>query len=170
MKVLIVHNAYQQPGGEDVVAAQEARLLRQAGHEVIEYRRSNHEINVLSLRNKVALATRAIWAGDTVRDLRALIHREKPHVAHFHNTFVMISPSAYRACHEMRVPVVQTLHNYRLLLPASGFFSKRPCLRRMSRQNTTMAWDCIWVLSRVASADRCCRHHAHRASLAQDLG
>jgi glycosyltransferase involved in cell wall biosynthesis len=122
MKVLIVHNTYQQPGGEDVVAAQEANLLQQAGHEVIEYRRSNHEISVLSLWNKVALAKRAIWAGDTVRDLRAVIHQEKPDVAHFHNTFVMISPSAYQACREMGIPVVQTLHNYRLFCPRADFF------------------------------------------------
>jgi glycosyltransferase involved in cell wall biosynthesis len=122
MKVLIVHNSYQQPGGEDVVAALEADLLRQAGHEVIEYRRSNHEIKVLTLWNKVALAKRAIWAGDTVRDLRAVIHHEKPDVAHFHNTFVMISPSAYQACHEMSIPVVQTLHNYRLFCARADFF------------------------------------------------
>ncbi len=122
MKVLIVHNTYQQPGGEDIVAAQEANLLRRAGHEVVEYRRSNHEVNVLTLRNRMALARRAIWAGDTVRDLRALIQRERPHVAHFHNTFVMISPSAYQACREMSVPVVQTLHNYRLFCPRADFF------------------------------------------------
>jgi glycosyltransferase involved in cell wall biosynthesis len=122
MKVLIVHNSYQQPGGEDIVAAQEANLLRHSGHEVIEYRRSNHEVKVESLWDKLALAKRAIWAADTVRDLRALIHREKPHLAHFHNTFVMISPSAYRACREMSVPVVQTLHNYRLLCPRADFF------------------------------------------------
>jgi glycosyltransferase involved in cell wall biosynthesis len=122
MKVLIVHNSYQQPGGEDVVAAQEASLLRQAGHEVIEYQRSNHEIKLLNLWNRVTLAKRVIWAGDAVRDLTTLIHREKPHIAHFHNTFVMISPSAYGACHEMGIPVVQTLHNYRLLCPRADFF------------------------------------------------
>jgi glycosyltransferase involved in cell wall biosynthesis len=122
MKVLIVHNTYQQPGGEDVVAAQEAGLLRQAGHEVVEYRRSNHEVNVLSLWAKVTVAKQAIWAGDTVRDLRALLQRERPQVAHFHNTFAMISPSAYWVCHETRTPVVQTLHNYRFLCPRADFF------------------------------------------------
>ena len=47
MKVLIVHNAYKQFGGEDVVVAQEAALLRLAGHAVLEYRRSNREIDAL---------------------------------------------------------------------------------------------------------------------------
>jgi glycosyltransferase involved in cell wall biosynthesis len=122
MKVLIIHNSYQQPGGEDVVAAQEAVLLRQAGHEVIEYRRSNREVKALNLWNKLILPKQVIWAGNTVQDLRALIHQEKPHVAHFHNTFLMISPSAYHVCQEMSIPVVQTLHNYRLLCPRADFF------------------------------------------------
>jgi glycosyltransferase involved in cell wall biosynthesis len=122
MKVLIIHNIYQQPGGEDIVAGQEAALLRQAGHEVIEYRRSNHEITALSLWDKLTLPKQVIWSGDSVRDLRALIHEEKPHIAHFHNTFLMISPSAYHVCQEMGIPVVQTLHNYRFLCPRADFF------------------------------------------------
>jgi glycosyltransferase involved in cell wall biosynthesis len=138
MKVLIIHNSYQQPGGEDIVAAQEAVLLRQAGHEVIEYRRSNHEIKALNLWDKLTLPKQMIWAGDTVQDLRALIHQEKPHVAHFHNTFLMISPSAYHVCQEMSIPVVQTLHNYRLLCPRADFFRNghicEECL------GTTLPW------------------------------
>jgi glycosyltransferase involved in cell wall biosynthesis len=122
MKVLIIHNSYQQPGGEDIVAGQEAALLRQAGHEVIEYRRSNHEVKALGLWDKLTLPKRVIWAGKSAQDLRALTHREKPHIAHFHNTFLMISPSAYHVCQEMGIPVVQTLHNYRFLCPRADFF------------------------------------------------
>jgi glycosyltransferase involved in cell wall biosynthesis len=122
MKVLILHNSYQQLGGEDVVVEQEAALLRGAGHEVIEYRRSNNEINALSLWSKSTLPARAVWSGRARRDLRALLRCEKPHVAHFHNTFAMISPSLYSVCQEMGVPVVQTLHNYRLCCPRADFF------------------------------------------------
>ena len=122
MKILIVHTAYQHLGGEDIVAEQEMGLLRQAGHEMIEYRRSNHEINAFGIWDKLILPKRTIWASDTVRDLRALIRQEKPHIAHFHNTFLMISPSAYHVCQEMSIPVVQTLHNYRLLCPRGDFF------------------------------------------------
>jgi glycosyltransferase involved in cell wall biosynthesis len=122
MKVLILHNSYQQPGGEDVVTDQEAALLRDAGHEVIEYRRSNHEINALSLWSKSTLPMRAVWSGHAMQDLRVLLRREEPQVAHFHNTFTMISPSLYYVCQEMKVPVVQTLHNYRLCCPRSDFF------------------------------------------------
>jgi glycosyltransferase involved in cell wall biosynthesis len=118
-KILIVHNCYQQPGGEDVVAKQEAEFLRQAGHEVVKYYRSNDEVKALGLWGKFSLAKRVVWAGDVVRDLRALIHREKPDVVHFHNTFLMISPSAYYACQELGLPLVQTLHNYRLICPGA---------------------------------------------------
>jgi glycosyltransferase involved in cell wall biosynthesis len=122
MKVLILHNSYQQLGGEDVVVEQEAALLRGAGHEVIEYRRSNNEIDALSLWSKSTLPVRAAWSGRAMRNLAALLRREKPHVAHFHNTFAMISPSLYYTCQEMGVPVVQTLHNYRLCCPRADFF------------------------------------------------
>jgi glycosyltransferase involved in cell wall biosynthesis len=134
MKVLILHNSHQQRGGEDVVVEEEAALLHGAGQEVIEYRRSNHEINALSLWSKSTLPVHAIWSGRAMRDVRALLRREKPHVAHFHNTFAMISPSLYYVCQEMGVPVVQTLHNYRLCCPRADFFRGghvcEACLRK----------------------------------------
>ncbi len=121
MKVLLVHNHYQQPGGEDTVFAREAALLREHGHTVLTYTRSNAEVRDFSPVAKASLPLRMIWARDAVRDLRALIAAEKPDVAHFHNTHFMISPAAYTACHEAGVPVVQSLYNPRLLCPAATF-------------------------------------------------
>ena len=121
MKIALVHNTYQWPGGEDVVVEQERDLLRSAGHTVIEYRRSNHEISTGSLVRQITLAQRAIWSGGTFNEFRALLRKEQPDVVHVHNTFVMISPSVYWACAEENVPVVQTLHNFRLFCPASNF-------------------------------------------------
>lgn len=122
MRVLLVHNYYQQPGGEDTVMGQEATLLRNAGDQVIEYHRSNDEINGFGSRQKLTFPKRVIWASDSARALRKLIQRERPEVAHFHNTFSMISPAAYYACQAMNVPVVQSLHNQRLMCPASTFY------------------------------------------------
>jgi len=51
--------------------------------------------------------------------VKELIAREAPDVVHFHNTLPLISPAAYYACADAGVPVVQTLHNYRLLCPAA---------------------------------------------------
>jgi glycosyltransferase involved in cell wall biosynthesis len=119
MKILMVHNSYQQHGGEDEVFANEKDLLRSAGHEVVQYLRSNDEIRDYGIWNKATLSFRTIWAWDSVRELRELLTREKPDVAHFHNTFPLISPAAYSACHEMGIPVVQSLHNPRLICPAA---------------------------------------------------
>jgi glycosyltransferase involved in cell wall biosynthesis len=122
MKIILVHNTYQQPGGEDVVFEQERQLLERAGQKVITYCRSNHEIEELSAIERATLVKRSIWATDTHHEFSRLLGRENPDVVHVHNTFLMISPSIYSACQERDVPVVQTLHNYRLLCPAATFF------------------------------------------------
>jgi glycosyltransferase involved in cell wall biosynthesis len=122
MKILLVHNTYQQPGGEDVVFEQECRLLRQHGHEVVTYCRSNHEIEQLSMFERAALVTRMISADDSKDDIRKILDAFQPDIVHAHNTFMMISPSVYEACGEAHVPVLQTLQNYRLLCPAALLF------------------------------------------------
>jgi glycosyltransferase involved in cell wall biosynthesis len=122
MKIVLVHNTYQQPGGEDIVFRNECELLRRAGHEVVEYQRSNHEVSQYVSVRQLVLAKRTIWASDTRREFRQLLLRERPHIVHIHNTFVMVSPSIYWACRDAQVPVVQTLHNYRLLCPSATFF------------------------------------------------
>jgi len=70
----------------------------------------------------MATVAKAVWASDSYRDLSAILSQEKPDLAHFHNTFPLISPSAYYACRRAHVPVVQTLHNYRLFCSAATFF------------------------------------------------
>jgi glycosyltransferase involved in cell wall biosynthesis len=128
MKVLVIHNTYQQPGGEDVVVAQEIGLLQQHGHKVGTYTRSNHEIDSLPLIEKIKLPGRIISANDSKLAVRRLLRQFKPDVVHVHNTFAMISPSIYEACQEENAPVVQTLHNYRLLCPAATLFRDgKPC-------------------------------------------
>jgi glycosyltransferase involved in cell wall biosynthesis len=122
MKIVLVHNTYQQPGGEDAAFRNECNLLTQAGHEVVVYERSNHDVSHYVSVRQLTLAKRTIWASNTRKEFRQLLLREKPHIVHVHNTFVMVSPSVYWACHDLQVPVVQTLHNYRLICPAATFF------------------------------------------------
>jgi len=124
VKVLLVHNTYQQPGGEDVVFEQEGQMLKNAGHEVITYRRSNMEVEAYRGLRLISLARGSVWSSDSRRDFVELLRGDKPDVVHVHNTFMMISPSIYSACTEARVPVVQTLHNYRLMCPAATLFRK----------------------------------------------
>ena len=122
MRILTIHNTYQQPGGEDVVVAQESRLLEQRGHIVNSYQRSNHEIEALSFTQKLGLISRIVSASDTKLAVRDLLQNLKPDVVHIHNTFLMVSPAVYEVCQDESMPVVQTLHNYRLLCPASTFY------------------------------------------------
>jgi glycosyltransferase involved in cell wall biosynthesis len=121
MKILVVHNAYQQHGGEDIVVAAEPALLRDRGHEVISYRRSNDELKGRKGIGALGMAADTVWSFSSRTALREILENERPDVAHFHNTFPLISPSVYYACAEAGVPVVQTLHNYRLLCPGATF-------------------------------------------------
>jgi len=118
MKIVMCHNHYQQPGGEDLSFAQEARLLESRGQEVVRYTKHNDEIRE---SGKLAAARCTIWNRETHRELRELLRDERPDVVHFTNTFPLISPSAYYAAREEGVAVVQSLRNYRLLCPNAQF-------------------------------------------------
>ena len=124
MTILMVHNYYRQsnPSGENTAFEAEAELLRQHGHGVVLYTRSSDEIERYSAARKLGAALDTVWSSRTVRSLRGVIAAAEPKVAHFHNTFPLISPAAYSVCREFGVPVVQTLHNYRLFCPSAVFF------------------------------------------------
>jgi glycosyltransferase involved in cell wall biosynthesis len=121
LRILSLHNTYRQRGGEDVVVEQECQLLREHGHEVIEYRRSNTELGD-DLVSKVLFGQRALWSRKAALEIEAMILRWKPTVAHFHNSFPQISPSGYWVCKRLGVPVVQTVHNYRMSCVRGDYF------------------------------------------------
>ena len=114
MKILQAHNAYQFRGGEDAVVDAEAALLRAHGHEVIEWRRHFEQIAETGLLRAV---TDTWWSRRTQAELRDWVRTENPDLVHVHNTFPLISPSLFWAADEARLPVVQTLHNFRLICP-----------------------------------------------------
>ncbi len=114
MKILQCHNFYQLPGGEDQVFAAEGALMESRGHQVVRYTRHNNDVEKL---NRIALAKKTFSNRESYRELRSLIREERPDVMHCTNIFPLISPSAYAAAKAEEVPVVQTLHNYRLLCP-----------------------------------------------------
>lgn len=124
MKIVIVHNRYRggAPGGEDVVVDQETRLLVSRGVEVAHYSRSNDEMsetNPLDVARVMAGLRRSSRTG---RELPRLLREFAPDVAHFHNVFPLVSPVAYELCAQAQVPIVQTLHNYRLSCAAATHF------------------------------------------------
>src|SRR5215212_1442885 len=118
-RILAVHNTYRQRGGEDVVFETELQLLRSRGNTVAAHLVDNRDI---PSTKRVSLAVETVWSTRSRLALRDRVRELKPHVAHFHNTFPLISPSGYAACRDEGVPVVQTLHNYRLLCPNGLFF------------------------------------------------
>ncbi len=119
MKILMVHESYQQPGGEDVSVGADIELLRSHGHDVIEYRRHNRDVNS---HGAIQLGLTTVWSQSSYRELHALVIREKPEIVHFHNTFPLISPSGLWAAKRAGARVVQTLRNYRLACPNALFF------------------------------------------------
>jgi glycosyltransferase involved in cell wall biosynthesis len=122
MKIIMVHNTYREAGGEDVVFENEKRLLQRNGHIVVPFVRSNLDLQDTYFLERIAIATQMIWSSKTRRGFAAILDAECPDIVHVHNTFMAISPSIYSACSERNIPVVQTLHNFRLLCPAGNFF------------------------------------------------
>lgn len=116
MRILLAHTYYKQPGGEDRVFAAETALLRQNGHEVVHY--CLHNDKTADFGGKRLLA-QTLWSGAAYAELREMVHRIRPDVCHFHNTFPLMSPSVFYAAKAERVPVVATLHNYRLVCPGA---------------------------------------------------
>jgi glycosyltransferase involved in cell wall biosynthesis len=119
MKILVIHDYYQQPGGECQSFTAESSLLESHGHQVMRYTVHNDQIKNMK---PFALAAKTIWNRTVALDLRKIIYQKRPEILHFQNTFPLISPAAYYAARAEGVPVVQTLRNYRLLCPNALFF------------------------------------------------
>ena len=119
MRVLLAHNAYQQRGGEDFAVEREIELLRERRHQISTFFVSNDDISNMS---RARLAADTLWSSSSKRSLKERLQSERPDVVHFHNILPLISPATYYAAQSEGVPVVQTLHNYRLLCPNALFF------------------------------------------------
>ena len=152
-RILQVHNFYQIPGGEDVVVRNEKRLLEEHGHTVFTYYRTNKELKEKGIWGKLCLPFTAVYSFRTVREVKKIIRENKIDIVHVHNTLTMVSPSVFYAAFRCHVPVVQTLHNFRMLCPAGSFF-----------RDNVICEEC------VADGLRCAvRHKCYRGSTAQTV-
>lgn len=143
MRILFVHNAYQHRGGEDSVVDAEIALLQTHGHTVATYFRHNDDIASLS---SVAVARQTLWSSRTTHDLTNQISSFRPDIMHTHNAFPLISPSLYWAAKRAGVPVVQTLHNFRLM-----------CLNALFLREGRVCEDCLGHLPWRGVARKCYR-------------
>jgi glycosyltransferase involved in cell wall biosynthesis len=143
MRILIAHNAYQHRGGEDSVVDAEIELLRSHGHEVATYFRHNDDLADMS---SAAAARQTLWSSRTTHDLAEQIGHFRPDIIHVHNTFPLISPSLYWAAERAGVPVVQTLHNFRLM-----------CLNALFLREGKVCEDCLGHVPWRGVTRRCYR-------------
>lgn len=119
MRILLVHNFYQQPGGEDQVFHAEAGLLSRRGHSVLCHTVHN---DVIYRMGSLELAAATVWNRRAQREFKDVLMDFHPDVVHFHNTFPLLSASVLQAAVASGAGVIQTLHNFRLICPSAHFY------------------------------------------------
>lgn len=115
MNILIVHNKYKLRGGEERVVENESNLLKNKGHKVYLYTRDNQELNKYSWINKIRLAKDIIYSFGTTKEIKSIIKTNQIDIIHIHNLFPLISPSVLYLAKKNGIPLVLTLHNFRLI-------------------------------------------------------
>lgn len=151
LRVLVVHNAYQQRGGEDAVVADEMSLLRNHGNNVELFSRHNDEVEGA---NRLLLAAETIWSTRSARKLDDNLTIRRPDVIHVHNTWPLISPSIYWKATQLGIPIVQTLHNFRLNCPQAMFL-----------RNNQICEDCLGHLPWRGVLRSCYRHSTAQSAV-----
>jgi glycosyltransferase involved in cell wall biosynthesis len=116
MRILAVFNHYQQRGGEAQVFEAETALLEAQGHFVERFQMHNDDVDGM---NRLTLAAKLIWNKHAAAQVYRAVRDNRIDIVHFHNTFPLISPSAYYAAHRGGARVVHTLHNFRLVCPGA---------------------------------------------------
>ncbi|MCH5331656.1 MAG: glycosyltransferase family 4 protein [Alistipes sp.] len=140
MKILIVHNDYGTYSGEEAVVDKMTAMFTAHGHEVVQLRMTSE-----GARDTFVGKMRGFFAGvyspSGVKAMREALRREKPDVVNVHNLYPFISPAALRECRKMGVPVVMTVHNFRLICP-TGLFMRNdtPCELCLERGDE---WNCV---------------------------
>jgi glycosyltransferase involved in cell wall biosynthesis len=155
MKILQVHNRYvNSPGGEDVILENERKLLVERGHQVEQFFVSNTEMNTRRGLSSVQSGLNSIWSWKSFASILRIVKKEKPDIVHVHNTFAVLSPSIFWAIQRAGVPVVLTLHNYRLICATSTLYRDgQPCE------------ECVGKFPLAAVRHRCTYHESFAAGL-----
>lgn len=123
MRILQIHNFYKSFGGECNVVSAERDLLDSNGHTVTQYTVTSKNIEHYPLWKKALTYLQIPHNFSSARRLDRFLKTQQPDVAHVHNVFPLLSPSIYRVLNQHRIPVVQTVHNYRFLCPNGLLFT-----------------------------------------------
>jgi glycosyltransferase involved in cell wall biosynthesis len=138
MRILLVHDFYQQPGGEDAVVRHEMALLQSKGHEVVLF--SVHNDDIKGILRKAVTAVLAVYNPWARRRLTAALAKTRPDIVHVHNFFPQLSPSVFDACRAAGIPSLMTLHNFRILCPTSFLYHDTHLRERSLRHS------CFWTV------------------------
>lgn len=140
MRVLLVHNDYGKPSGEEAVVAGMRRMLERCGHTVSELRMTSAGLRD-TLSGKIRGFVQGIYSPSGRRAMRRKLTEFRPDVVNVHNLYPFISPAALFECRKAGVPVVMTVHNFRLMCP-TGLFMRddSPCLACLEHGNE---WRCV---------------------------
>ena len=140
MKILLVHNNYGKYSGEEAVVDRLAGMWTAHGHEVVQLRQSTAGIRE-SLTGKIRGFCSGLYCPSGVKAMREALQREKPDVVNVHNLYPFFSPAALFECKKAGVPVVMTVHNFRLICPTGLFMRNgKPCERCLEKGNE---WGCV---------------------------
>ncbi len=154
MRVLVAHNLYQQRGGEETVANSEYELLKSHGNEVFLYTRDNFEIESFSRIQKLLMPFTMIFSFKTYKEVKRIVIDNKIDIIHVHNVQPLISPSIFYAAKKCKVPIVQTIHNFRMICANTWFY-----------RDGRICEDCLSIGARCAL-----KHKCYRNSFLQTLG
>ena len=121
MRILVVHNLHRtgSASGDDQVFLSEVRMLRDLGHEVVEYTVSNDRFDSQNLFGKALMSAGMFWSFRHYFAVIDEIKKLRPHVMHVHTFFPLLSPSVLYAAQRCGIPVVATLHDSRLICPCA---------------------------------------------------
>jgi glycosyltransferase involved in cell wall biosynthesis len=130
MRIVIAHNRYKYAGGEDSVMLAEAEMLRSSGHDIELFEVDNKIIE--GTKAKIVAATSLFGSQRSYQNMTALLTKFRPDILHIHNWFPLLSPSVISAASQLDIPVVQTLHNFRML-----------CANAILYRNGKLCQDCL---------------------------
>lgn len=140
MKLLLVHNDYHKHSGEESVVDRMTDLFEKHGHQVIQLRMTTANSRD-SFRGQMHVFFSGLHSREGVRRMRRILQQEKPDIINIHNLYPFIGPASLFECRKIGIPVVMTVHNYRLICP-TGLFMRdgKPCETCLEAGNE---WGCI---------------------------
>ncbi len=140
MKILLIHNNYGIYTGEEAVVDQQINLFQGMGHQVSVYRKTTEGVRGTLWGNVKGFFT-AFYSFSSIRDIKRILKNNKPDIVVVHNLYPYISPAVLNPIKQAGVPIVMTVHNFRLICP-TGLFMRdgKPCELCLKKGSE---WSCI---------------------------